>query len=192
MNQLLGICIVAFGMISGLSWCLGWANSRDLVFYKLINTAQLWDGIDHLVTITRWLGTKWAFMVYLGFVLVWRFPLGSTLIMAGLITTGVEVGIKLLIKRPRPFSVINDAVLRQNPIPQDSSFPSGDATRIWFIFVTLVIGISPSIAIQIIVGLSALFVSYGRVRLGVHYPLDVWAGSCLGFGLGLVWTALMT
>jgi membrane-associated phospholipid phosphatase len=54
-----------------------------------------------------------------------------------------------------------------------------------------VFGLSPSVAIMFFIGLSSILVSYGRIRLGVHHPLDVWAGSCLGFGLGLAWSSFV-
>jgi membrane-associated phospholipid phosphatase len=189
MSYLLGTGIAILGVVTGLSWRFEWARSQDLAYFHKINAPILWRGIDSLVTLFRWLGTKWALLLYLGILLIWRFQIGISLTLAALITTGIESGIKLLIKRPRPFNENPDVALRQNPIPRDASFPSGDATRIWFIFATLVFGLSPGMITIFLVGLSALFVSYGRIRLGVHYPLDVWAGSALGFGLGLVWTS---
>jgi undecaprenyl-diphosphatase len=191
MITILGLGIAIFGVISGLSWqFVNWARSTDLAYFHKINSEQLWNGVDRLVAIVRWLGTKWALMLYLGIILFWDFQLGLLLIVAALFTTAIESGIKRIVKRPRPFTVSSSSILRQNPIPRDSSFPSGDATRIWFIFATLMIGLSPAFGIMFIAGLCAVFVSYGRVRLGVHYPLDVWAGSTLGFGMGLVWAVL--
>jgi membrane-associated phospholipid phosphatase len=191
MKFLLGMGIATLGVVTGLSWHFVSVRSFDQAYFHKINSPKLWGGIDVGVALFRWLGTKWIFILYLGVMLIRRFSIGSTLILAALITTALESGIKWLIKRPRPFSVMSTAILRQNPVPLDTGFPSGDATRIWFIFATITMGLSPAIGIILGMGLCALFVSFGRVRLGVHYPLDVWAGSALGFGLGLVWAAFL-
>ena len=191
MKFLLGMGIATLGVVTGLSWHFVSIRSFDQAYFHKINSPKLWGGIDVGLALFRWLGTKWIVILYLGAMLIWRFSIGSTLILAALITTALESGIKWLIKRPRPFSVMSTAILRQNPIPLDPGFPSGDATRIWFIFVTFSISLSPAVWIILLAVLCALFVSYGRVRLGVHYPLDVWAGSALGFGLGLVWTVFL-
>jgi len=192
MSAIWGLGIALLGVLTGLSWHFDWARSMDLAYFHKINSARLWRGVDRMVTLMRWLGTKWVLMGFLSIVILWRFQIGITLIAAALITTAIESGIKLLIKRPRPFTASSAAILRQNPIPHDPGFPSGDATRIWFIFAALAIGLSPAIGIILLTGLSAIFVSYGRIRLGAHYPLDVWAGSALGFGLGLAWTGLVS
>jgi len=191
MKFLLGMGIATLGVVTGLSWHFVSIRSFDQAYFHKINSPKLWGGIDVGLALFRWLGTKWIVILYLGAMLIWRFSIGSTLILAALITTALESGIKWLIKRPRPFSVMSTAILRQNPIPLDPGFPSGDATRIWFIFVTFSISLSPAVWIILLAVLCALFVSDGRVRLGVHYPLDVWAGSALGFGLGLVWTVFL-
>jgi membrane-associated phospholipid phosphatase len=191
MNLLLGLLIAILGVVTGLSWRFEWVRSYDLIVFFKVNLAHVPKGLDKLVACARWLGTKWIFILYLGLLLIWDFPVGISISIAGLLTTGVEIGIKNLINRPRPFIDNKQVVLRQNPVPRDTSFPSGDATRIWFIFATLVFGLSPSVAIMVMIGLGSILVSYGRIRLGVHHPLDVWAGSCLGFGLGLAWSSFL-
>jgi len=34
-------------------------------------------------------------------------------------------------------------------------------------------------------------VGYSRLHLGVHYPLDVISGACMGTGWGLVWASYL-
>jgi undecaprenyl-diphosphatase len=186
-----GLGIALLGVISGLSWRMDWARKLDQTLFLKLNSPDQWVGLDRWIRYFRWFGTNWALVVYVAIIVLWQYRLGITLIVAALITSALEMGIKRMIKRPRPFSSLPTAILRQNPVPLDTGFPSGDATRIWFIFATLTIGLSPPLGIILGIGLCALFVSFGRVRLGVHYPLDVWAGSSLGFGLGLMWTAFL-
>ena len=94
----------------------------------------------------------------------------------------LEWTIKRSFKRPRPYTLIPDATMEQPREPQDTSFPSGDAMRIWFLALTIpfVFGLSTSF----IFGFSifAFIVTLGRIAMGVHFPLDTLAGT----GLGLV------
>lgn len=189
--MILGIGIASVGLLAGLSWHFESVKSIDQKIFEQINQPELRPGVDRLVVLTRWLGTKWTLMLFLGIILLLDLQTGITLVIAAAVTAGVERGIKFLIKRPRPFTTNTKAVLRQRPIPHDPSFPSGDATRIWFIFSSLAFGLHPGTLVMLFLVLCVLFVSFGRVRLGVHYPLDVLAGTALGLGMGLAWSSLL-
>jgi undecaprenyl-diphosphatase len=188
MNLIIGLLVAVCGVLIGLTWRLDWLRSRELECFHAVNRKELWACVDQLLAYYRWLGTKWALLIVLTVIFLWRTQMGISLAVAALITAGLERGIKLILKRPRPFMVDPGVILRQRPIPRDSSFPSGDATRVWFIFAAFAYGVVPSGIVLLLVGVCALLVSIGRIRLGVHYPLDVWAGAALGFGMGLVWS----
>jgi len=92
--------------------------------------------------------------------------------------------------RHRPFYVLPEISMQQPRQPNDSSFPSGDCLRIWF----LAIGVSgilswylPFAAIALIL---ALLISLGRIAMGVHFPLDVLGGTGLGFFFAGVFLAM--
>ena len=111
-----------------------------------------------------------------------------------LLTVGVEQVIKLTFNRPRPYLKNELVQMIQPKEPTDSSFPSGDTLRIWFLAMIL-----PVIAgsnIYLLIGLIALslLVSIGRIILGVHHPTDILTGAGLGIlGAGatiLVWQFL--
>ena len=65
--------------------------------------------------------------------------------------------------------------------PQDPSFPSGDALRVWYLALIIPTAFGDS-GIFLVAGIIlAILVSMGRMVMGVHYPSDVTAGMGLGF-----------
>lgn len=86
---------------------------------------------------------------------------------------------KAAVSRPRPYEVVPNAVLRQDPA-HGTSFPSAH-TCVTAAVVLVLIPFLPRPAAVAAVAYAVL-VGWSRVYLGVHYPLDVVAGA----GLGLV------
>jgi membrane-associated phospholipid phosphatase len=92
---------------------------------------------------------------------------------------GLNYGIKLLVKRPRP-------VLKGLPplggAPSSLSFPSAHSTSS-FAVATAMTRVDRRAAVAFI---PAAAVAAGRPYLGMHYPSDVLAGAALGILLGLI------
>ncbi len=94
---------------------------------------------------------------------------------------GDEV-IKQIIQRPRPFEEIAAANLLVAP-PGSFSFPSGHATAAFACALVLARKIPPlTWPVLILAGTMA----FSRVYVGVHYPLDVLAGSVLGIACAVL------
>jgi membrane-associated phospholipid phosphatase len=91
---------------------------------------------------------------------------------------GLNYGVKLLVKRPRP-------VLKGLPplggAPSSLSFPSAHSTSS-FAVATAMTRIDRRAAVAFI---PAVAVAAGRPYLGMHYPSDVAVGVVLGTALGL-------
>jgi membrane-associated phospholipid phosphatase len=88
---------------------------------------------------------------------------------------------KAIADRPRPYEVMADAVLRQQPA-HGTSFPSSHTAVTVAVVITLVpFMVRPLAAVAI--GYAVL-VGWSRVYLGVHYPLDVLAGAGIGIAVG--------
>lgn len=98
-----------------------------------------------------------------------------------------QFGLKVLINRPRPFM---DSFMDSNAwdlftLPQlqeifwDTSFPSGHATS-GFIFATSFILLFKKYWIRALALAYGILIGYARIFIGVHYPLDVFAGSLIG------------
>jgi undecaprenyl-diphosphatase len=73
------------------------------------------------------------------------------------------------------------------PRPGSHSFPSGHATTS-FACATLLAAVEPRLRVPLY-ALAGL-IAFSRLEVGVHFPLDVVAGSALGFGLGAAVRAL--
>jgi len=86
--------------------------------------------------------------------------------------------------RPRPFMTLPaSSVHILFYRPTDSSFPSNFAS-IMFAFVIPVIFANRKYGLWLL-GL-ALITSFGRVFMGIHYPLDVTAGAVIGILTGFL------
>jgi membrane-associated phospholipid phosphatase len=96
----------------------------------------------------------------------------------GPVAIGLNYGIKLVAKRPRP-------VLKGLPplggAPSSLSFPSAHSTSS-FAVATAMTRIDRRAAVAFV---PAVAISAGRPYLGMHYPSDVAVGVVLGTALGL-------
>ena len=93
----------------------------------------------------------------------------------------VNLVLKPLGARRRPDrSAHRVPISRQVAMPRSTSFPSGHAASA-FAFATGVASALPQAGIPL--AAAASLVAYSRVHTGVHYPLDVVAGSVTGMAL---------
>ena len=79
-------------------------------------------------------------------------------------------------------------ITRQVTMPRTTSFPSGHAASA-SAFATGVASAAPEAGIP--VSTAATLVAYSRVHTGVHYPIDVIAGSLTGDALALLTVAAL-
>jgi undecaprenyl-diphosphatase len=107
-------------------------------------------------------------------------PVATGAVAAGL-AWGLAHVAKAIADRPRPYEVITDAVLRQQPA-HGTSFPSSHTAVTLAVAIALVPFLARPLAAA---GIGyAVLAGWSRVYLGVHYPLDVLAGAGLGMAAG--------
>ena len=103
-------------------------------------------------------------------------------------STIVSFGLKIIVKRPRPYTVLKNVMLRKGDLTfaDPYSFPSGHSATA-FSFATSLTLRYPDKPV-LISGLYAyaLAVSLGRIYLGVHYPSDVLSGMLIGTGSAIL------
>jgi decaprenylphosphoryl-5-phosphoribose phosphatase len=158
-------------------------ESADLRLLRTMRTRGHSPGLEGAAIALGKLGNNGAVWVVLGLVLALIDPdrRESWLICAALgpIAIGLNYGIKLLVRRPRP---VLEGLPPLGGAPSSLSFPSAHATSS-FAVATAMVRVDPAMAGAFAV---AFALALGRPYLGMHYPSDVLAGALLGLALGLI------
>ena len=121
----------------------------------------------------------------------WRLALWPLLFLGCAWAVGWLIGlvIGLVVKKPRPYVDQQNIKLLFTPLMSWKSFPSDHAMSAWLIF--FVAGIFQLPWLWALLPL-ALWVSWGRVYAGVHYPFDIIGGVAVaGLMATFVYCVLM-
>ncbi len=103
--------------------------------------------------------------------------IGMQLGFALLISQGITYSLKAILKRERPYNVLEEINTYGLEL-RDYSFPSGHSSSS-FTIASIIFLNNPIIGIFALI--YAIFIAISRIYLGVHYPTDVIAG--IGIGL---------
>ncbi len=104
--------------------------------------------------------------------------MAATLLTAGCVWISdlITLAVKALVARPRPFVNVPEA----DPLlggTLGNSFPSGHAATSFAGLVILTYLIRRAIPFLLVL---AVLISFSRIYIGVHYPLDVVGGAAIG------------
>jgi len=156
-----------------MRWADGWWSSSVL---------------DHVLPWLTYLGSHYAFILFiiLSWIITKQRKVLRYLILLYAIQSAVIYSLKFLIQRQRPFLFLDmTSKLSKGPGEiLDPSFPSAHAD-FSFMMATLLATWFPRY--WIIFFVVAVFVSWTRIYLGVHYPTDVIVGAILGYGITRVY-----
>jgi undecaprenyl-diphosphatase len=199
------LLVIITGIFLSLLLILGNGNlmAGDSALFYLLNPHALTPYDEFFLLLTNWgpgeFGLGFYLLIALLLVLVVlslkynslrpaRFML--LLVVAGILIGWLGItqfGLKILINRPRPFMDVamnSNALLLFTPselaeIFWDTSFPSGHAASA-FIFVTPFLLLFKKYWIRALALAYGILLGYARIFIGVHYPIDVFVGSCIG------------
>lgn len=149
--------------------------SLDQQLFLLINHLPHNEFFDMVALFVSGVGTAGIIWLLFGAWLFFREEKRDHFFIAKLGSIGiatwvlVEKILKPLIARPRPI-----------PIPGDFAFPSGHAAIAWAMAVLLS---QKEPRFRWVFYLLAAAISFSRIYLGKHFPLDVVAGGVLGWGI---------
>lgn len=91
----------------------------------------------------------------------------------GLLGWGINFLLAEIVREPRPSVTHSETKLLFRPLENWKAFPSDHAMFSWFIFFTAALLNLPGFEMLLPM---ALWVSWGRVFAGVHYPQDILGG----------------
>lgn len=109
---------------------------------------------------------------------------GVLLTVSEVLAGGLVFGLKQVVRRDRPYASLQNVHLVGGHPWDPYSFPSAHSATAFALATTLSLRY-PKAYVAIPVHLWALFVGYGRIYLGVHYPSDVLVGGAIGSGTAL-------
>lgn len=148
---------------------------------------QWWSSpvLDFTIPWLTYLGSHIAVVLFiiLSWVITKQRKIFRRLLLLYGIQSTVIYGLKFLIRRERPFYVLQEIALKISKGPGeilDPSFPSAHAA-FSFMMATLLGYWFPRY--RIIFLIIAGFIGWTRIYLGVHYPTDVLVGGLLGYGI---------
>jgi len=151
----------------------------DTMLFLYINKMFSHPILDQIIPLVSHLGSLFFWIPASIILLNYRRPLGKKLITGLIPSILIVFSVKHIVARPRPFEVLEGInVLDTETL---AGFPSGHAT---FVFLAAYLLSKEFPKYKIHFYSLAMLVAFSRIYVGVHYPLDVLAGSIIGIGVG--------
>ncbi len=171
------------GLVLFLIGCAHLLKRADAAEFKLVQTLQDYTNkkiLNNFFNEIWFLGRTTFVVIILFLIISFNLKLGLIAAAVFLVMIGIEQLVKHAVNRKRPFEAHLSILMLQPQEPTDASFPSGDTLRIWFLVLILPVASGNSMYLLLAMIMIALFVSLGRIVMGVHYLTDILAGAGLG------------
>ncbi|MDD3941484.1 MAG: phosphatase PAP2 family protein [Sphaerochaetaceae bacterium] len=151
-------------------------------FFQRISTPVL----DRLVELMTMLGEETVFILAVAYFLWCASKKRGFAIFSTLFTSLIGMSVlKALVKAPRPFQVLDTIEGKRVATATGYSFPSGHTTGAASFYSALAAAYRKQ-WLSILCALAILLVGISRMYLGVHWPIDVFAGLALGITVTVV------
>lgn len=175
------ILLVLFILLSLYVKIIGENFPLNVYFFQLINYHQ-YTPLNPLMIFFAKYGREYIWIPLTAILLIFRKTRRVAITLAVSFIFAIILGevTKYLMAEPRPFDFIHPDYLLL-PKPTDYSYPSGHALIVSDGAIVLALTINDTYRwLWIIMMIEALIVSYARVYVGVHWPVDILGGWLLG------------
>ena len=159
----------------------------DSTLMLKVNPGMLNPVLNTIFTTITHFGSSLAVALFGIILYIAGYKREGILILASIVIgTLVLAPLKLIVHRPRPYLTLHDVI----PLEKEAgaSFPSGHSERAFALasLLTDTETFKKSYVMKLILYTYSTLIAFSRVYIGVHYPLDVIAGSVLGWIVGKV------
>lgn len=137
------------------------------------------------------IGNGQLWLLFSILVIAYNVPIGLSFQFAIILQLYIQIGLKNLFKRTRPYLVYKDLNYLYAP-PDPYSFPSGHTCAAFTMVFVSHLALPSVLPIFLII---ALIIAFSRIYLAVHYPSDVFAGIIVAYisaKIGLIFAQLVT